>query len=101
MRATMNGRVLAEAPDDETIAIEGNVYFPPGSVTHALLSESDTPYFCPWKGRSQYFDATIGDKRVDDVAWSYPDPLAGAIGIVGQDFSGYVAFSPGVAVSRG
>ncbi|GAA3812670.1 DUF427 domain-containing protein [Streptomyces chiangmaiensis] len=101
MKATMDGHVLAEAPDDETIVIEGNVYFPPTAVIHGLLSESDTQCTCPWKGRSQYFDATIGDKRVGDVAWSYPDPRASAIEVVGRDFSGYVAFSPGVAVSRG
>ncbi|MET8647861.1 DUF427 domain-containing protein [Streptomyces sp. NPDC004675] len=101
MKATMDGHVLAEAPDDETIVIEGNVYFPPNTVMPGLLTESDTPYTCPWKGRSQYFNATIGDKRVDDVAWSYPELHASAIEVVGRDFSGYVAFSPGVAVSSG
>ncbi|GAA3898397.1 DUF427 domain-containing protein [Streptomyces sp. NPDC003737] len=101
MKATMHGHVLAEAPDDETIVIEGNVYFPPTTVLHDLLSESDTQYTCPWKGRSQYFNATIDDKQVRDVAWSYPDLRASAIDVVGRDFSGYVAFSPGVVVSRG
>lgn len=101
MKATLDGHVLAEAPDDETIVIEGNVYFPPGAVKQGLLKESDTQYTCPWKGRSQYFDATVGAKKVDDVAWSYPDLRAGAIDIAGRDFAGYVAFSPFVDVSRG
>ncbi|KOV98015.1 DUF427 domain-containing protein [Streptomyces sp. MC1] len=101
MKATVDGHVLAEAPDEETIVIEGNVYFPPSAVKHGLLSESDTEYVCPWKGHSQYFDATISGKRVSDVAWSYPDLLADAIEIVGQDFSGYIAFSPRVDVGRG
>lgn len=98
MRATIQGRVLAEASDDEIVMIEGNVYFPPGTVAHELLSESETPYVCPWKGRSQYFNAVIDGKVVEDVGWSYPTPLTSAVERVGRDFSDFVAFSPFVTV---
>jgi len=30
--------------------------------------------FCEWKGRAEYFSATVNDRRVERVAWSYPDP---------------------------
>ena len=53
MKATLNERVLAEAPDDELISIEGNWYFPPASVQAGVLEKSPTPYHCPWKGDCQ------------------------------------------------
>jgi uncharacterized protein (DUF427 family) len=99
MRAVLDGEVLAEAPKSETIEIEGNIYFPPASVHAAVLRESATPYTCPWKGVSQYFDVVIG-REISDVAWSYPHPLHGAKATVGADFSGYVAFASPVTVER-
>lgn len=98
MKATIRNRVLAEAPNEETITIEGNVYFPPAAVTNDILTRSETQYTCPWKGHSQYFDAIIDDNQMHDIAWSYPELRARAIDIVGRDFSGYVAFGSGVTV---
>ncbi|MFE2642713.1 DUF427 domain-containing protein [Streptomyces nigra] len=100
MRATFRGRTLASAPVQETVTIEGNVYFPPHAIAREFLKESDTPYVCPWKGRSQYFHAVVDDETFHDVAWSYPKPLASAVDTVGRDFAHFVAFSPGVAVTE-
>ena len=97
--ATLNGTVLAEAPESDVLHIEGNVYFPPSSVRTELLEESPTPYTCPWKGECQYFSVRDGaDLRVD-TAWSYPHPYPAAFDRVGADFSGYVAFDPAVQVA--
>jgi uncharacterized protein (DUF427 family) len=92
MRATVDGVILAEAPKDQLISIEGNWYFPPDCVNFALLEKSATPYHCAWKGDCQYFSVKIGDNVLKDRAWSYPAPYPGAITRVGKDFSNYVAF---------
>ncbi|CAN5459735.1 DUF427 domain-containing protein [soil metagenome] len=92
MKALWNGKVVAEADKTELIYIEGNWYFPPDSVKKEFLKESDTPYTCPWKGKCQYFDVGEGDEWNGDSAFSYPDPMPGAIDIVKKDFSNYVAF---------
>lgn len=92
MKATLNGVVLAEAPDDEVIEIEGNRYFPPGSVVDGVLVPSDTPYRCPWKGDCQYFDVRSGDDVLHDRAWSYPDPIPSSFDVVGADYTDHVAF---------
>jgi uncharacterized protein (DUF427 family) len=85
--------VLAEAPEDDVVHIEGNVYFPPSSVRSELLEASPTPYLCPWKGQCQYWSVRDGDgPLLQDRAWSYPQPYPTAIKRVGTDFSGYVAF---------
>lgn len=92
MKAIRNGIVVAEAPKDELIYIEGNWYFPPHSVNQALLRKSDTPYTCPWKGVCQYFDVGEGNNWSKDAAWSYPNPKPSAVSIVKKDFSNYIAF---------
>ena len=100
MKAVWNGQVVAEAPREELIYIEGNWYFPPDSVKKELLRPSPTPYTCPWKGVCQYFDVGAGDAWSKDNAWSYPTPLASAIPRVKKDFSNYVAFWRDVTVSE-
>ena len=38
MRATIDGTVIAEAPESDLIKIEGNWYFPPSAVTEVGLA---------------------------------------------------------------
>lgn len=92
MQASIDGTVIADAPESDLIQIEGNSYFPPSAITSDLFSDSPTPYTCPWKGPCQYHDVTIGDARHHDAAWSYPNLRDGAVERVGKDFAGYVAF---------
>ena len=98
MRATVNETVIAEAPQDELVRIEGNWYFPPSSINPGALAESATAYTCPWKGAAQYWDVVTPAGTTRDGAWSYPALLPTAVERVGTDFAGYVAFSPGVRV---
>lgn len=92
-RATWNGAVLAES--DEVELVEGNVYFPPGSVHREYLRESQTHTVCGWKGLASYCDVEVAGKRNPDAAWYYPLPKEAASRI-----TGYVAFWHGVAVDR-
>ena len=52
MKVLIGDTVLAEAANDTVVRIEGNAYWPPGSVTAGVLRDSPTPYACPWKGRA-------------------------------------------------
>ncbi len=100
MKAVWNDQVIAEADKDDLIYIEGNWYFPPDKVKSEFLENSPTPYTCPWKGDCQYFNVVQGDKKSEDVAWSYPEPKASAIDTVKKDFSNYVAFYRDVQVTE-
>lgn len=100
MKAHVNGTVIAEAPESELIKIEGNWYFPPSSIVEGFLSQSPTPYTCPWKGECQYFTVTVDGQAMPDRAWSYPTPYPSGIERVGKDFSNYVAFWKEVSVSE-
>lgn len=92
MKAVLGDTVIAEAPVEDLIKIEGNWYFPPASVNSEYLSVSDTPYTCPWKGACQYVTITVDGAPLQDRGWSYPAPYASAFERVGKDFSNYVAF---------
>jgi uncharacterized protein (DUF427 family) len=92
MQATIEGTVIADAPEADLIKIEGNWYFPPSALSAEAFSDSPTPYTCPWKGVCQYHDVTTSGGRHHDAAWSYPTPYPDSFTRVGQDYSGYVAF---------
>ena len=100
MKAIWNDSVIAEAPKEELIYIEGNWYFPPASLKKEYFTESPTPYTCPWKGKCQYFNVTDDTTTSQDNAWSYPNPLPSAIEQVKKDFSGYMAFWRDVKVEE-
>lgn len=92
MKASIDGTVVADAPDSDLIAIEGNQYFPSSSLSAQLFSDSSTPYTCPWKGVAQYHDVSVNGSVYHDAAWSYPDPYPASFERVGRDYTGYVAF---------
>ncbi len=75
MKAVVGDTVIAEAPQEDLIQIEGNWYFPPSSVKPEFFSESDTQYHCPWKGDTQYYTVTVDGQPLPDRAWSYPTPI--------------------------
>ena len=91
MKALWNGAVLAES--DDTIVVEGNHYFPPGSVHKEYLQESATHTTCPWKGEASYYNVMVRDAMNKDAAWYYPEPKEAA-----RQIKDYVAFWKGVEV---
>eukprot|EP00178_Gracilaria_changii_P021251 TRINITY_DN6323_c0_g1_i1.p2 TRINITY_DN6323_c0_g1~~TRINITY_DN6323_c0_g1_i1.p2 ORF type:complete len:107 (+),score=18.24 TRINITY_DN6323_c0_g1_i1:32-322(+) len=82
-KATVNGTVIAES--DSTVVVEGNHYFPSDSIKKEFFSEfTDLKTVCGWKGTARYADITVGGNKMDNAAWTYPEPLAGAKNIKGH-----------------
>jgi uncharacterized protein (DUF427 family) len=98
VKAVVGDTVIAEAPQEDLIRIEGNWYFPPASIKEGFLETSSTPYTCAWKGEAQYFSVRSGDGLLQDRAWSYPEPYPTSFERVGKDYSNYVAFWKDVQV---
>ena len=73
MRATVDGTVIAEAPESDLVRIEGNWYFPPSAVVAGCAHREPDPYTCPWKGAAQYWDVVTPSGTTSDGAWSYPE----------------------------
>ncbi len=56
-------------------ALEPRLYVDRDGVRMDLLTKSSTQTYCPYKGTATYWTAAVGDVRVEDVAWSYEDPM--------------------------
>ena len=64
-------------------------YLPWKDVARSFLQPGSGSSLCEWKGVASYWTLTDGARRQTNVAWSYPQPLAGA-----EVLSDYVAFYP-------
>ena len=92
-RALWKGKVIAESDTYETV--EGNIYFPPGSVREEHLKPSPTHTVCGWKGTASYYNVVVDGEENRDAAWFYPEPKPAAANI-----KDHVAFWRGVTVER-
>jgi uncharacterized protein (DUF427 family) len=93
MKAIWNETVLAES--DDTILVEGNHYFPAGSIEKQYFQPSETHSVCGWKGTASYYDVVVNGNTNKDAAWYYPDCKPDA-----KNIEGYVAFWKGVKVTE-
>jgi uncharacterized protein (DUF427 family) len=94
MKAIWNETVVAES--DDTVVVEGNHYFPRGSVRDGFLEPSTHTSVCGWKGTATYFDLVVGGARNENAVWTYSDPKEAA-----GEIRGRVAFWKGVRVEQG
>jgi len=92
-RALWNGKVIAQS--DRYELVEGNVYFPPGTVDRTCLKDSATTSQCHWKGTAHYYTLAVDGAENRDAAWYYPAPMSAAANI-----KDHVAFWRGVTVER-
>jgi len=53
-------------------------YLPLADVNAALLQAAGGGSVCEWKGPARYWHLVDGARRLQQVAWSYPQPLPGA-----------------------
>lgn len=81
------GAVIAETRNAKVLR-EGDyppvTYFPPEDVEMAFFEPSAKSTHCPHKGDAAYHTFVGKSGRLEDVAWSYPDPLPQAEGIRGH-----------------
>lgn len=91
IKAVWNGVILAES--DQTIIVEGNHYFPPGSIREKYIQKSETHTICGWKGVANYYNIQVDGETNMNAAWYYSSPKEAVSRI-----AGYVAFWKGVEV---
>ena len=92
-RAIWNGKVIAES--NQTVELEGNVYFTESSLNREYFRPSTTTSTDPLKGQARYMNLVIDGQDNQDAAWYYPDPRT-----VARKIKGYVAFWRGVEVEK-
>ena len=94
MKAAWNNVILAQS--DQTVVVEGNHYFPEGSLRKEFFVPSATHTVCPWKGTASYYTVQAGRETNPDAAWYYPEPKPGA-----EQVAGRVAFWKGIQITEG
>lgn len=65
-------------------------YIPPQDVMMAFFSPTNRRTFCEFKGTAAYWTITVGERRAENAAWSYPDPNPGY-----EAIKNYLAVYPG------
>jgi uncharacterized protein (DUF427 family) len=95
LRVSIDGTVLVDTDDTVIVfetALAPRLYVDPAQVRTDLLTASPTTSYCNYKGVATYWAATIGDRTVDDIAWSYRQPLPES-----SPITGFLSFDPGQA----
>jgi uncharacterized protein (DUF427 family) len=90
VRVELEGVVLAESTNARVLYETGlppRWYLPKPDLRMDLLVPTDTVTHCPYKGQAQYWSVRVGDRVVEDLAWSYRTPLPES-----QKIAGLVAF---------
>jgi uncharacterized protein (DUF427 family) len=57
-------------------------YYVPREDVRVVLTPSETRTHCPFKGDASYWSTRAGDQPLDDIAWSYEQPIPDAAPIV-------------------
>jgi uncharacterized protein (DUF427 family) len=91
-RALFEGHELADSARALLVTEPGGVravYFPAEDVQTAFLRRNDHATASPWFGAATWYTVSRDAKIIENVAWSYDQPLDD-----GATFAGYIAFAP-------
>jgi len=91
MKAVWNNTTLAES--DDVVTLEGNVYFPLESLKKEYFEESKSISLCLWKGKANYFSATVDRQTNKNCAWYYR-----RLSFLAKKIKNRVAFWKGVQI---
>ena len=98
LRVEVAGAVLVDTTDTVGVyetALDPKLYVRRDQVRDGPAHARARPRsYCPYKGTASYWTAVVGDVVVDDVAWSYEDPLPECLPI-----RGLLSFDPRAAVA--
>ncbi len=87
VRVLAGDEVIAESTRPKLLSETGlpnRWYLPGGDVRGGVLEPSDTVTVCPYKGTASYWSLLLGERRIDDAAWSYEQPLENALAAGGH-----------------
>ena len=92
VRALFEGHEVADSASALVLSETGYppvVYFPRDDVQMSVLKANDHVSTCPFKGTATWFTIMRDAKIVENVAWSYEQPIDDA-----SIIAGHIAFAP-------
>lgn len=84
IRVVFNGVTIADSRRTKRVLETSHppvYYIPLDDVRQDCLQPSQRTTFCEWKGAAQYFDLVVGDRKVENAVWRYPQPTGRFEGI--------------------
>jgi uncharacterized protein (DUF427 family) len=78
VRVEIDGETVADSTRPRLLfetSLPTRYYLPRLDVRADLLEPSEKHTQCPYKGVASYWTVTVGGKRHEDIAWSYPFPI--------------------------
>jgi len=87
VKVVFNGKVIASTSRALVLKetrLPPVYYLSREDIAMEYLAPSAHRTYCPFKGTATYWNLTVGDKTVENVAWSYEDPIEEALGIRGH-----------------
>jgi uncharacterized protein (DUF427 family) len=86
LRVDVAGTTLVDTVDTLILfetSLQPRLYVDPALVRTDLLRRTETTSYCNYKGYATYWAAVIGDTVIEDVAWSYDEPMPETLPIKG------------------
>ncbi len=86
LRVDVAGRTLVDTDDTVILfetSIDARLYVRPELVRPDVLRPSELTTYCNYKGVAAYWHAAVDGTVVENVAWSYEEPLDESAGIAG------------------
>ncbi|MBN1238143.1 MAG: DUF427 domain-containing protein [Gammaproteobacteria bacterium] len=87
VRVSAFGELIADTRRPKVLSETGlpnRLYIPPEDVRQQYLEASAKRTACPYKGAAAYRTIRVGDKRLEDAAWVYDEPLENALKVRGH-----------------
>ena len=69
-------------------------YLPQADVRMDLMQKTSHTTYCPFKGYAAYWTLKLGEKTLENVIWSYENPLEEVVAI--QDYVSFDLSQPGI-----
>jgi uncharacterized protein (DUF427 family) len=92
IRVIFNGLTIADSKRTKRVLETSHpptYYLPPEDVRTEYFIPSPRRTVCEWKGQAVYYDITVGERTVENAAWSYPEPTTAF-----ESIRGYIAIYP-------
>ncbi len=92
IKVIFNNEVIAETNEAKRVLETSSppvYYIPLKDIKIECIIKTTKKTFCEWKGVASYYSVVVGNKRVEDAAWFYPDPMPRY-----RSIKDYVAFYP-------
>ncbi|MFF2481707.1 DUF427 domain-containing protein [Paenibacillus sp. NPDC058071] len=84
VRVEVDGVTIADSKSVVLLHERGHLpvyYFPKSDVRQDLIAASEHRTYCPYKGYASYWDIKVGDRVIEQAAWSYEDPIPQSEGV--------------------